>query len=119
AHEQDVGRVDLQELLLRMLAAALRRYARNGAFHDLEQGLLNAFARYVARDRWVIGLAADLVDLVDIDDTALRALDVVIGRLQQLENDVLDILADIARFGQRGGIRHGEGHVENTRERLR
>src|SRR5262249_54234634 len=40
-HEQDVGGVDLQEFLLRMLASALRRHRRDGAFHDLEQGLLS------------------------------------------------------------------------------
>src|SRR6516162_3210493 len=119
AHEQDVSRVDLQEFLLRMLASALRRHRRDGALHDLEQGLLNALARDVAGDRGVVGLAADLVDLVDIDDAALSALDVIVGGLQQLEDDVLDVLADIAGFGERGRIRHGEGHVEDARERLR
>ena len=64
-------------------------------------------------------LRDDLVDLVDIDDAALRALDVVVGGLQQLEDDVLDVLADIARFGQRRRIRHGEGHIEDARQRLR
>jgi len=54
---------------------------------------LHALARDVASDRGVVGLAADLVDLVDIDDTALGAFDIVVGRLQQLENDVLDVLA--------------------------
>jgi hypothetical protein len=72
ADEQDVGRVDLQEFLLRMLAPALRRNARGGAFHQLEQRLLHALARHVAGDRRVFGLAADLVDLVDVDDAALR-----------------------------------------------
>jgi hypothetical protein len=42
ADEQHVGGVDLQEFLLRVLAAALRRHAGDGAFHDLEQGLLHA-----------------------------------------------------------------------------
>src|SRR5262249_33067231 len=119
AYEQDVSRVDLQEFLLRMLASALRRHRCDGAFHDLEQGLLHALARDVAGDRGVVGLAADFVDLVDIDDAALGALDIVVGRLQQLEDDVLDILADIAGFGERGRISHGERHVEDARERLR
>src|SRR5215831_3681046 len=70
-------------------------------------------------DRRVVGLAADLVDLVDIDDAALGALDVVVGGLQQLEDDVLDLLADIAGFGERGRVCHGEGHIEDARERLR
>jgi hypothetical protein len=118
ADEQDVGRVDLQELLLRMLAPALRRHGRDRAFHDLQQGLLHALARHVARDRGIVGLAADLVDFVDIDDAALRPLDIVVGGLQQLQDDVLDVLADITGFGQRGGVGHGEGHVENARQRL-
>src|SRR5205085_5083200 len=42
ADEQDVGRVDLQELLLRMLAPALRRDGGGGAFHQLQQRLLDA-----------------------------------------------------------------------------
>src|SRR5204862_2209075 len=70
ADEQNVGGVDLQELLLRMLAPTLRRHRGDGAFHDLEQGLLHALARDVAGDRGVVGLAADLVDLVDVDDAA-------------------------------------------------
>ena len=102
-----------------MLAAALRRHRGNGAFHDLQQRLLHALARHVAGDRGIVGLAADLVDFVDIDDAALRALDIVVGRLQQLQDDVLDVLADIAGFGQRRRIRHRERHVENPRQRLR
>jgi hypothetical protein len=39
--------------------------------------------------------------LVDIDDPALGALDIVVGGLQQLEDDVFDVLADIAGFGER------------------
>jgi hypothetical protein len=67
----------------------------------------------------IVGLAADLVDLVDVDDAALRPLDVVVGGLQQLQDDVLDVLADIAGFGQRRGVRHREGHVDDARQRLR
>ena len=64
-------------------------------------------------------LRRNLVDLVDVDDAALRALDVVVGRLQQLEDDVLDVLADVAGFGQRRRVRHRERHVEDARQRLR
>ncbi len=119
ADEQDVGRVDLQEFLLRMLAPALRRHGGDGAFHDLQQRLLHAFARDVAGDRRIVGFARDLVDLVDIDDAALRALDIIVGGLQQLEDDVLDVLADIAGFGQRRRVGHREGHIEDARQRLR
>ena len=80
ADEQDVGRVDLEELLLRMLAAALGRHRCGGALDDLEQRLLYAFAAHVARDgRVVAALARRLVDLVDVDDAFFRAVN-EIGR---------------------------------------
>src|SRR5205085_11091267 len=60
ADEQDVGRIDLQELLLRMLAATLRRNRRRRAFHELQKRLLDALAGHVARDRRIVRLAADL-----------------------------------------------------------
>ena len=69
--------------------------------------------------RRVVGLADDLVDLVDVDDAALRPLDVVVAVLQQLLDDVLDVLADVAGFGQRGGVGDHERHVEQARQRLR
>src|SRR5712664_3587412 len=119
ADEQNIRGVDLQELLLRMLAAALRRNGSHRAFHDLQERLLHALARNVPGDRRVVGFAADLVDFVDIDDAALRALDIIVGRLQQVQDDILDVLADIAGFGQRGRIRHREGNVEDPRQRLR
>ena len=97
ADEQDVGRVDLEELLVRVLAAALRRHVGDRAFEDLQQRLLHALARDVAGDRRVLVLAADLVDFVDVDDALLALLDVAAGGLQQLEDDVLDVLADVAR----------------------
>ena len=119
ADEEDVGRVDLEELLVRMLAAALRRHVGDRAFEDLQQRLLHALARDVAGDRRVLVLAADLVDLVDVDDALLALLDVAAGRLQQLEDDVLDVLADVARLGQRRRVDDREGDREQLGERLR
>src|SRR5690606_22361459 len=119
ADEQDVRGIDLQKLLLRMLAAALRRHGGDRSLDQLEQRLLHAFARDVARDRRVVALTRDLVDLVDIDDARLRLLDVVLALLQELLDDVLDVLADITRFGQRRRVGDGERHVQQTRERLR
>jgi hypothetical protein len=119
ADEQDVGGVDLDEILVRVLAPALRRNRGHGALDQLQQRLLHALAGHVAGDRGVVGLARDLVDLVDVDDALLRLLDVVVALLQQLLDDVLDILADIAGFGQGGRIGHHEGHVEQARQGLR
>ena len=101
-----------------MLAAALRRYRGNRALDQLEQRLLHALARYVTRDRGVVGLARDLVDLIDIDDSGLRLLDIVVAFLQQLLNDVLDVFTDVTSLGQGRGIGDREGHVEQPRQGL-
>jgi hypothetical protein len=67
----------------------------------------------IERNSW-----CDLVDLVDVDDPRLGLLDVIVGGLNQLEQDVLDVLAHVPRLGQRGRIRDRERHVEDPRERL-
>src|SRR6185437_14476649 len=118
ADEQHVGRVDLDELLVRVLPAALRRHVGDSALDDLEQGLLDALAGHVTGDRGVFRLPRDLVDLVDVDDAGLRAPDVVVGRLDQLEQDVFDVLAHISGLGERGRVGDGERHVEHPGERL-
>ena len=84
ADEQDVGRVDLQKVLLRVLAATLGRHVRDRAFDDLQQCLLDTFAAHVTRDARVVAFARDLVDLVDVDNPGrCGLLDVVVGVLQQ------------------------------------
>ena len=117
--EQDVGGVHRRELLVRVLAPALRRNVGNRAFQNLQQRLLHAFAGDIARNRGVLVLAPDLVDLVDVDDAGLGARHVAVGGLQQLENDVFHILAHVAGFGQRGRIHDREGHVQHLGQRLR
>ncbi len=116
--EQHVGRVDLDELLVRMLAAALRGNGGDRALENLQQRLLHALARDVAGDRRVLGLAGDLVDLVDVDDAGLGALDVVVRGLDELEQDVLDVFTDVAGLGEGRGIRYRERHVEALGEGL-
>ncbi len=115
---KNVVRVDLDELLMRMLASALRRDVGNRALDDLQQRLLHALAGDVARNGGVLALAGDLVDLVNIDDAALGELHVVIRRLKQAEQNVFHIVADVARLGERGRVRDGERHLEDAGERL-
>ena len=96
----------------------LGRHGGDRSLEDLQQRLLHALARHVARDRRVVRLARDLVDLVDVDDPGLRLLDVEVGGLDQLEEDVLDVLADVAGLGERGRVGDRERDVEDPRERL-
>src|SRR4029077_17145738 len=76
ADEKDVGGVDLDEVLVRVLAPALRRNVGDRAFEDLQQRLLDALAADIAGDGWVVRLTRDLIDLVDVDDSPLGAADV-------------------------------------------
>src|ERR671921_1939117 len=118
ADEQNVLGVYLQKVLVRVLAPALRRHGGHRALQDLEQSLLHALARDVARDRGVVRLAGDLVYLVYVADPGLRLLHVEVGGLDKLEQDVLHVLAYVAGLGERGGVGDRERDVEDARERL-
>ena len=104
---------------MRVLAPALGRDGGDRALEQLEKRLLHALAGDVAGDGRVLALAGYLVYLVDIDDAALGLLHVEIRGLEQLEQDVLHVLAHIAGLGQRGGVGDGEGHAQHLGQRLR
>ena len=112
ADEEDVRRVDLNVLLLGMLAAALRRHVGHGPFEHFQERLLHAFARDVPRDGDVLARLADLVDLVDEDDAPLGRLDVKVGGVQELQEQVLDVFADVARLGERGRVADRKGDLQ-------
>ena len=101
-----------------MLAAAGGRNACHRALKNLQQCLLNALARDIAGDGEVLGLAGDLVDLVHVNDADLRALDIAIGGVDELEQDVLHVLAHVTGFGECGGVGDSKRHLEDARERL-
>ena len=101
-----------------MLAAAGGRNACHRALKNLKQRLLNALARNIAGDGEILGLAGDLVDLVHVDNADLRALDIAIGGIDELEQDVLHVLAHVASLGERGGVGDGKRHFQDARKRL-
>src|SRR5208282_3756279 len=119
AYKQDIRRVHRGKFLVRVLAATLRRHVGNGAFENLEQGLLHALAADIAGDGGILVLLGDLVDFVDIDDALLGLLHIAIGGLQELQDDVLDVLTDVAGFGKGGGVHDGEGNIEHAGKGLR
>jgi len=49
----------------------------------------------------------------------LALLDVAAGGLQQLQDDVLDVFADVPRLGERRGVHDREGDREQLGQRLR
>ena len=117
-NEENLLRVDLDVFLVRMFPATLRRNIAGAAFENFQKRLLNAFAGNVARDAYVVGLATDLVDFVDVNDADLGPLHVVIGILQQPQDDILDIFAHIAGFGECGRIGDAKWDIENFGQRL-
>src|SRR5262249_618213 len=119
ADEEDVRRVDRDVLLLRVLPAALRGNVADRPLEHLQERLLDSLAGDVAGDRDVVPGLADLVDLVDEDDPLLALLDVPVGVLQQSEDEVLDVLPDVAGLGQRRRVADRERYVEDARERPR
>jgi hypothetical protein len=59
----------------------------------------------------------DLVDFVDVEHAALGRFQVEVGRMKQFQQQVLDILADVARFGQRGRVADGKRYVQDAGQR--
>ena len=116
--EEDVRRVDLEEILVRMLSPTLRWHVGDAALDDLEQRLLDAFTGDITGDARVVALTRNLVDLVDVDDPAFGLCNVEVRRLDQVEEDVLDIFANVARFREGRRVGDRERHVEHLRERL-
>src|ERR1700722_10942149 len=119
ADEQDVRRVNRGKFLVGMLAAALRRHVGDSAFKNFQESLLDALAGNIPGNRRVLVLLGNLVDFIDIDDALLGFLNVSIGGLQQLEDNVFDVFSDVAGFGQRRSVHDGERHIQHARKRLR
>lgn len=118
ADEEDVRRVHLNVLLLGVLSTALGRDIRDRAFEHLEQRLLHAFAGDVARDAHVAGASGDLVDFIDVNDSALSGFEIEVGALKESEEDVLNIFADIAGLGQGRRVADRKRDIENAGEAL-
>src|SRR5215210_6990363 len=83
ADEKNAGCVNPNVFLLRMLATALRRNVADGAFQYLKQRLLHTFPRDIASQRDILGLAGNLIDFIDVNDTPLGAFHVIISVLEQ------------------------------------
>ena len=83
ADKEDLGGINLQKFLIWMLSASIWRNICNGSFDDLQQSLLYAFTADISCNRGVFRFSADFVDLINVDDTSLCALDIPICRLNQ------------------------------------
>ena len=118
-NEKNFLGVDLNVFLVRMLSPALRWNITGTAFQNFQQSLLHPFAGHIACDAHVVRLASDLVDLVDINNSDLSALHIVVGILKQSQNNIFHVLTDVTGFGQRRRVCNAEWHVEDPGQRLR
>src|SRR5690606_9128046 len=111
-NEQDVSGVELNEILMRMLASTLRWYCGDGTFENLQQSLLNAFTGNVSGDRRVLALARNLVDLVKVNNASIGLLDIIVSSLEQLEEDIFSVLTHVPSFCQARSIGDCERNVQ-------
>ena len=112
ADEKNICRIDLNKLLVGVLASTLRRNIDRRTLQNLQQCLLHTLARHIARNRRIVALAGDLIHLINKHDTALGLLDIVVGHLQQSRQDTLDVLAYVARLGQHRSVHNRKRHIE-------
>ena len=117
-NEQDVGSVHLNVGLFGVLAASLRGDIGYCAFKHFQKRLLDAFAGDVAGDGDILIGLADFVDFIDVNDTTLGGFEVEVGVLQEAEQEVFDVFADVAGLGDGGRVADCEGDIEEAGERL-
>src|SRR5665213_3817381 len=68
ANEEDVAGINFDVFLMGVFSPALGRHVHFSSFDDFQQGLLHTFSRNIPRNTGVFGLAADLIDLVDVNN---------------------------------------------------
>ena len=100
-----------------MLAPTLGWDVRDGSFEHLQERLLDSFSGDIAGDRNVLAGFADLVDLVDVKDPSLGGFDIEVGCMEEFQEEVLDIFADVTGFGQCGRIADSKRNVEHLGQR--
>jgi hypothetical protein len=67
----------------------------------------------------VIDGFSDLVNFIDIDNALLRPRHVAVGGLQQLENDVFHILADVSGLGKCSRVHNRKRHIQHLGQGVR
>lgn len=119
--EQNIGSIDFDQRLLGMLATALGHDPYPATLDDLEEALLDTFARDVASDIDGGILGGELVNLVEADDSQFGHRDIVVASLEQAGNAVFDIVAHIAGSSELGAVldvvRHTQ-HVGNSLDKV-
>ena len=75
--------IDLNHLLVRMLAPTLRGYIHYRPFKELKQPLLYSLSADISSDGGVIPLTSDLIDLINENNPPLSSSYIVVCHLKQ------------------------------------
>ena len=97
---------------MRVLSSTLG-HGSYGSLKDLKKCLLYALTGHIAGDGGVLDFSRDLIKIVDVNNTVLGTLDIVVGCLNQLQEDIFHILTHITGLSQRGGICDGKRHIQH------
>ena len=108
----------MNKLLLRMLTSTCWRNTCNGTLKNLQKCLLNAFTRDVTSNREVLGLASNLINLIDVDNTYLSAVNIAICGSNELKQDILDIFTNVTSLGKGCCVSNSKRHLKKTSKRL-
>ena len=118
ADEQDVGGINVNKLLLRMLAATCWWNTCNRALKNLQKCLLNAFTRNITSNREVLGLTSNLINLIYVDNAYLSALNIAVSSGDEFKQDILDIFTNVTSFGKSCCVSNSKRNLKKTSKRL-
>ena len=112
ADEENVVRVYVNVVLVRVFAATFGRNIDNASFQEFKHTLLHTFSAHITRDGWVVALTRNLVDFVNENDTALSFLHIEISHLKQTRENAFHVFAHVSCFGEDCSVNDGERHFE-------
>ena len=97
-----------------MLSSSLRRNAGNCALQDLKKRLLDTLTGYISCDGRILRLSCYLVDLINVDNAVLRTVNIIISCLNDLQQNILHILAYISGLREGCGVCNGKRYIQKS-----
>ena len=101
-----------------MLSSSLRRNACHSSLQNFQKCLLYTFTGNITGDGYILRLTCDLIDLIDINNSVLRTVNIIVSSLDNFQKDILNILAYISGLCQCSGICNGKWHIQKSRQCL-
>ena len=102
-----------------MFSSTLWRNRCNRAFHDFQKCLLHTFTGYIPGNGSIFGFSCNFINLIDVDDSLLCPLDIIVSGLDNLKQNVFHVFSYITGFCQRSGICDRKGNIQHSCQILR